>query len=189
MKHHTLISFIVFFLMLYQFCNNPLLAKEPKHKKTNSVERNFLGGVQIGFPYGLSVFHEQIIAGNLSLKADFIYSVGFSSSGGNTELYFTPGFSVQPRWYYNLDKRKMGGKNISGLSSNYLAVNNKFTIKEGFDTYQLFLGWGMRRKIHGAFHFEMGAGIFKQFYLNNSYEMDTEPFFPYIQVTLGLRIY
>ena len=81
-------------------------------------------------------------------------------SGINSSL-----IALEPRWYYNLNKRDSNGKRIDGNSGNYLSIRTRYlnfnnTQLDENDLNEILITpmWGIRRNIGNHFNYELGAG-------------------------------
>lgn len=90
----------------------------------------------------------------------------------------TPVITVEPRWYYNLNKRKSLTQNISGNSANFLTIQvsyhpNWFVISN-YDNLQiadqisLIPTWGIKRNIGRHLTYEAGLGLGVRYYFAKS---------------------
>ena len=134
-----------------------------------SVE-NSIWGIQTGF-LGVWVHNEYKLSNEIALRSE----IGFDSGifGGshldNTGFVLVPTITVEPRWYYNLDKRNSKSKNIKNNSGNYFSVPlnyipDWFVISNYNNVYvnhqiTLIPMWGMKRSIGNHFNYEIGAGF------------------------------
>jgi len=75
---------------------------------------------------------------------------------------------LEPRFYYNLEKRQQKGKDISKNSGNFfgIAFNYRpdaviFSNKnvEAIESFSIVPKWGIRRNLGANFHYEVGAGF------------------------------
>lgn len=91
-----------------------------------------------------------------------------------TETLLAPVVSVEPKWYYNLEKRLKTGKNTKGNSGN------AFSVKVNYNPSFILIGdddipkpnhlavlpkWSIRRQYGKHFTLETGIGIGPIFYL------------------------
>jgi hypothetical protein len=85
-------------------------------QEVSTVEKSVYG-IQAGF-LGFWVHNETKLKRKLSLRSEVGFDTGiFSSnadySGTDVGVVFTPTISLEPRFYYNLDKRVEKGKSIA----------------------------------------------------------------------------
>ncbi len=137
--------------------------------QTASVEKSTYG-IQTGL-LGIWVHKETKLSNQIALRTEIGMNAGFW--GGtyypkNGYAMF-PVIRLEPRWYYNLNKRVSKSKNISGNSGNFLTLQigyipNWFVISnydnlEVDDHVFIIPTWGIRRSIGNYFTFETGIGI------------------------------
>ncbi len=114
-------------------------------------------GMQAG-PIGIWINNEARLARSLALRTEIGYAAQLLWGAGQEEGFLmTPVFTLEPRWYYNLQKRKSKSKRIDGNSGNYLALSSGFyPVWAVFSTFghpvinpvlALIPMWGMRRNI------------------------------------------
>ncbi|MCF8322817.1 MAG: hypothetical protein K9I26_06745 [Flavobacterium sp.] len=90
-----------------------------------------------------------------------------------TTTIFAPYLSLEPRWYYGLDRRNKLGRNIKNNSSNFISLKSSFissktpVIKNGsFDiTPAIFLApmYGIRRSFAKNFNYQFSGGYGYQY--------------------------
>ena len=133
-----------------------------------SVEKSVFG-IQLSL-IGLHVHHEARLSGSVSLRTEAGLHVGLFQTPqlSGTGFILAPSLAVEPRWYYNLEKRGRKLKRIDGNSANFLSLqfiyfDDAFTISNATQANVIpsvtsILYWGMRRNIGKHFNFEFGAG-------------------------------
>jgi Protein of unknown function (DUF3575) len=95
------------------------------------------------------------------------------------------------RYYYNFEKRKKKGKNISGNSGNYLALGSSYYFKsldeakdvsfnDGFSTS---LVWGLQRTYKNKLYINLNAG------LGYNFSVPVRNVKPVINFTLGYILF
>ncbi len=135
--------------------------------QNTSVEKS-IWGIQTGF-LGIWAHNEYRLSDKIALRSEIGFDGGFRITG-STEIYaLTPTLKIEPRWYYNLNKRQKKGKNISMNSGNFIAVSfsylpNWFVISNNNHTYtpdqiSIIPKWAIRRVIGKHFVYETGFGI------------------------------
>lgn len=134
-----------------------------------SVERS-TNGIQTGL-LGIWVHRELKLTNQIALRGEVGLHAGFWESGFyNSKGYvLAPTIIVEPRWYYNLDKRVSKSRNISGNSGNYLSLETQyspswFVISNAknispIDQISMIPTWGIRRNIGRHLNYETGIGI------------------------------
>lgn len=161
-----------------------------QEKQTESVWRvNFLNpGIEYEMPIGNN--------STLSIGAGIGYSVSYphtdntSVSGFITS--FNPFLDVQHKWFYNFDKRKTKGLNITNNSGNFISARvltrgeSLFGNSNGTDGLDFAVGptWGIQRKYGKNFHLLFDMGPIYYFDVNgNGY------YFPLmLQLNLGFDL-
>lgn len=154
-------------IFIFLFCLSSSLAQSQRA----SVEKS-VSGVQTGF-LGIWVHNEFKLSNRIALRIElgfdggFFGGIGFDSRNGNFLL--APVFTVEPRWYYNLNKRNKKSKRIDGNSANFITLQTSFNpdwflisnVKNvSIDSQVSFIPtWGIRRNIANHFNFEAGAGL------------------------------
>lgn len=143
----------------------PLLASA----QTSSVESSIYG-VQTGF-LGAWVYNESKLSDEIALRTELGLDAHiFASSFLNrTGFILAPTINLEPRWYYNLNKRVNKSRRTANNSGNFLSLKgtyrpNLFTISNYENTYvipniSVIPTWGIRRHIGRHFNYEAGIGI------------------------------
>ena len=120
---------------------------------------------------GIYAHREVILSNEIALRAEVGMDAGlFGGSFYPKNGYLiTPVITLEPRWYYNLEKRISKSKNISGNSGNFLTIQtsyhpNLFVISnydniEIADQISIIPTWGIKRNIGNHFTYETGIGI------------------------------
>lgn len=171
-----------FYILLFAF----LLSKSAfaqDNQQTPSVEKSIFN-VQTG-AVGAWVSYEARLSNRWAVRAeaglDLWYYETFNwSSVGESEkgTCLVPSLNIEPRWYYNLNKRANKGKHIENNSANFVTVAFKY-YPDLFviggpdylyvpDQISIIPKWGIRRAIAKSnFNYELGFGVGPIFYLNN----------------------
>ena len=106
MKHLRLITFILFLIKVQ--------AQEA------SSERS-IWGIQLGI-YPLSIYNEAKITNNIALRSELWMGYASSSSIYSSHWEILPYIQVEPRWYYNLQRRADKAKQTTINSGYYLSL-------------------------------------------------------------------
>ncbi|MCF6142370.1 hypothetical protein L1S34_13820 [Flavobacterium sp. K77] len=134
-----------------------------------SVEKSTFG-VQTGI-LGIWAHREVKLTNKIALRVEFGMDAGFWGGSFYPEngYLMTPVIRLEPRWYYNLNKRVSKSRNISGNSGNFLTLQtsynpNWFVISnydkvEVVDQISIIPTWGIKRNIGNHFTYETGIGI------------------------------
>jgi hypothetical protein len=137
-----------------------------------TVEKSIFG-VQVGF-LGAWVNHEARLAPKFALRSEIGLEAGYAGGSFQNDIFFfAPTLKLEPRYYYNLQKRSDKGKNIAKNSGNFLAINTVYT-PDWFvissesnlsvvETLSIIPKWGIRRVAGEHFTYEVGIGIGYQY--------------------------
>jgi hypothetical protein len=150
--------------------------KSYSQTKTVSVEKSIYG-IQTGF-LGIWANTESKLSDKIVLKSE----IGLDFSAGKTifDEKFTflaaPSITLEPRFYYNLNKRLNKNKNISNNSGNYISIRSTFnpdwfviSNKDNVlinNQLRIVPSWGIKRVYGKYFTLETGAGVGFQFIEN-----------------------
>jgi hypothetical protein len=174
------------------FCGMTLIVKS----QNASVEKSTYG-IQTGF-LGIWLHNETKLSNSIALRSE----IGFDSGiwGGDfydgTGFLLTPVITLEPRLYYNLNKREEKSRRIEGNSGNFISLKTSyhpdwFVISNTdnvsvISDISIIPTWGIRRNIGKHFTYETGFGIGYRYtfakqagFLDNKSEVD---------VNLHLRI-
>src|SRR5690606_7369286 len=137
--------------------------------QTTSVEKSTFG-IQTGF-LGIWVHNESKLSNQIALRSE----LGFDSGiwGGDfydkTGFLLTPVITLEPRWYYNLNKRESKSKRVDGNSGNFISLKTSYHPDwfeiSNYDNISIVSDisiiptWGIRRNIGKHFNYETGIGI------------------------------
>ncbi len=134
-----------------------------------SVEKSTFG-IQTGF-LGIWVHNESKLSNAFALRSELgldaaIFSNSFVGSSG---FILVPAITLEPRWYYNLDKRVSKNRRIDGNSGNFISIKTTYhpdVVIGSLDDNVTFISdisiiptWGIRRNIGKHFNYETGIGI------------------------------
>lgn len=139
-------------------------------KSQNSFVEESIFGVQTGL-LGIWLHNETRIAPKMALRTE----IGFDSGiwGGSfykkTGFLLTPVITAEPRWYYNLEKRKSKSRNINHNAGNFLALKTSYHpdwfVISNYDNIKIISDisiiptWGIKRNIGANFNCEAGIGL------------------------------
>jgi hypothetical protein len=104
------------------------------------------------------------VAGKLNFAIYSSNSTGGTGSPRLPKLYFfpLPVIHVEPKWNYNINKRLVKGKTVSGFSSNFISLFTSYKVKVSDNTFHnLVIGptWGIQRKLGKVGYFKFNAGL------------------------------
>jgi len=124
---------------------------------------------QIQLGPGLWFSNETLIGINSTLRTEIgVELSAIMDNENNYAYFFTPAISLEPRNYYNIQKRGEKGKVTEGNSANYFSLKgtfypNMFTLPKHDEIYvpnqlKIIPMWGIRRDFN-RLNFEFGAGV------------------------------
>ena len=133
-----------------------------------SVEKSIFG-IQTG-PLGIWGHNEFRMSNELAFRSEIGLEVGVWGSSYYESITYllAPALSIEPRWYYNMNKRVSKEKRIDGNSANFLSLLIKYhpdwfvISNQDIDKVSdilIIASWGLRRNLGQHFNFETGAGI------------------------------
>ena len=164
MKHLYLILSVILFPVTTEAQNNA------------SVEKS-INGVQTGF-LGVWIHNETRLSNSIALRSEIGLDTGLF--GGdyykNVNFILFPTLNLEPRFYYNLNKRFNNDQSILKNSGNFLSVKlnytpNAFVISSIesvsiAENFSLIPKWGIKRTVGNHFTYELGIGIgFRKYFL------------------------
>lgn len=140
----------------------------------NAQNKHYLeAGVDL---IGIDVSYERNFNSKFSVKSSIGYNGSIYRTNENI-FVLQPNIMVQPRFYYNKDKRNSKGKNTDYNSANFFSLNLEYLTSElnisnsGFYEPELFTigtGWNLRRNITSSkFVYEFSTGIVYQYFGKN----------------------
>ncbi|WP_233530585.1 hypothetical protein [Gelidibacter salicanalis] len=132
------------------------------------------------------------------MRSEIGLDTGVSISDGNniTGFLLTPVLTLEPRWYYNLNKRASKSRRTDGNSGNFISIKTTyhpdwFVISNesnlNFITdISIIPTWGIRRNIGDHFNYEAGFGVgYLHYFKKDNVIFISEPD---VAVNLHLRI-
>ncbi|MFT5963413.1 MAG: hypothetical protein ACI9L6_000115 [Flavobacterium sp.] len=175
--------------------------------QNTSVEKTFFG-LQTGFA-GIWLNNETKLSKTIALRSEIgienDFAVGDHYSGAGFILQ--PVINIEPRYYYNLEKRNLNGKKTTKNSGNYLSIKTSyhpdwFVINSDENITKIadlsiIPTWGMKRQIGNHFNFETGIGLgYRVVYLKPNYRtanyqsvddsgLDRNQYTPYFHFRIG----
>jgi len=153
-------------------CTFTITAQETQVNIKNSVEKSIFS-VQSGL-VGIWANNELKLSNKLALRSEIgleLASFKFSDSYNQDIKYAAiPVVTLEPKWYYNLERRVRKGRNIAGNSGNSISIKinymapNVFMISDiedfnGADQLNIIPKWTIRRVSGKHFIFEFGFGV------------------------------
>ncbi len=146
-----------------------------------SVEKSIYG-IQIGVS-GIWISNESQLTDKISFRSEIgfekgVFTKNITSVNG---AGFTPVIMIEPRFYYNLNKRIENRKKTSNNSGNFIGFNIRYNHDWFYKSYYERLAtissisfipkWGIKRPIGNHFTFEAGIGVGGYFIIED-YEID-----------------
>ena len=137
--------------------------------QNRTVEKSIFG-VQLGI-IELDFYNEARLADKVALRSEISLYSGIW--GGtwypSTGYVIFPTIMLQPKYYYNIEKRAINGKNTKNNSANYFGLKIRFTpdlfvISNYDDVFmynqiQFVPTYGIRRNFGKKFNYEFNAGL------------------------------
>ncbi|GEM55942.1 hypothetical protein FB1_21630 [Flavobacterium branchiophilum NBRC 15030 = ATCC 35035] len=147
-----------------------ILAFQKQNAQNTAVEKGVIN-VETGI-FGAWISHEAKLGSEFALRSEFGLDAGlFGNAYSNgTGYIMVPVLKLEPRWYYNIDKRGHDSKNTLHNAANFLTLSVQyhpdwFVITNGSQTgiynqVNLIPKWGIRRNIGKSnFNYEAGFGV------------------------------
>lgn len=134
-----------------------------------SVEKSMYG-VQTGF-LGIWAHNESRLSNSIALRTEIGFDTGFWGGDFYDKMGFilTPVINLEPRVYYNLNKRVKNSRHIDGNSGNFLSIKatyhpDWFVISNTQDLriisdISVIPTWGIRRTLWYYVAYEAGIGV------------------------------
>lgn len=146
------------------------LATAQEDNGSGSVEKSIFN-VQAG-AVGLWVNNELKLSNSFTLRTEAGIDLWtYDTTTGESGTFFAPSISIEPRWYYNINKRYTKGKYTANNSANFVTIaveyypdlftlgNHPSYVKVP-EQITIIPKWGMRRSIANSnFTYELGGGI------------------------------
>jgi len=135
-----------------------------------SIEKSTFG-VQTGV-LGIWVYNEVKLSNKIALRTELGFDFGIWETtfydDYDSPFLLTPVIVIEPRFYYNLEKRLKNSKRIDGNSGNFIALKtgyhpdwfvlfNKDNAPVVSD-FSIIPTWGIRRNLGKHFNYEAGLG-------------------------------
>lgn len=154
---------IVLILMLCGFAHTAA-------SQNTSVEKSTLG-LQTGV-LGIWFHSENRLSNQVALRSEIGLDAGIFGGSlyyNGTGYLLIPTITLEPRWYYNLDKRASKSKNIAGNGGNFISLKTSyhpdwFVISNYspfsiIDQILIIPTWGIKRNIGDHLTYEAGFGF------------------------------
>lgn len=139
-----------------------------------SVEKSIYG-LQLGL-VNLNFLNESKLNRKIALRTEIGFELGFVTKKSNdpsikdkTSTAVIPDITLEPRWYFGLDRRARLNKNTKNNSSNYLSLKTSFmsgttpiinadNVKIVSSLYAI-PEFGIRRNFSKHFNYEFSGGV------------------------------
>lgn len=156
-----------------------LFVFQATYSQNGTIEKSFFN-LQTGV-LGTWINNETRIAKNVALRTEIGFDAGIFGGevNNNSGLFLAPVISLEPRWYYNINKRANKNKNTLNNSANFITPlisyhpdwfvisNNNVSV---FNQVSIIPKWGIRRSIAETnFNLEAGIGIGYRYYFKKQY--------------------
>ena len=165
-------------------------------KSQNATVEKSTFGIQTGF-LGIWMHNESKLSNLLSLRSEIGLDTGITIRNGNniTGFLLTPVLTLEPRYYYNLNKRMNKSKRVDGNSGNFISIKTSYhpdwfvisneTNLNFITDISIVPTWGIRRNIGSHFTYETGIGVgYVRYFKKDNVVLINEPD---VAVNLHLR--
>lgn len=137
--------------------------------QNTSVEKSTYG-IQTGF-LGLWFHNESKLSNQIALRSELGLDTGIWGGTYYDKVGFllAPVITLEPRWYYNLNKRVEKDRRIDGNSGNFISLKTSYHpdwfVISNYDNIRVISDisimptWGIRRNVGRHFNYETGVGI------------------------------
>ena len=157
-----------YLLIIFTLCYSTTKAQNTNLEKS-------IFGVQTGV-LGIWVHNEARLAPKTALRSEVGFNAVFLIGEGGAEDGFimAPTLALEPRYYYNIEKRHTKGKSIHHNAANFLSLDILYvpdwfvisSVDADFNTLEsinFIPKWGIRRNIGKNFTYELGLGVGYQY--------------------------
>lgn len=137
-------------------------------QNSNVEESTF--GIQTGF-LGVWMHNESKISNQIALRGEVGLDAGIWGGDfySGTGFILAPIITLEPRWYYNLNKRVKKSRRTNGNSGNFISLKTSYHpdwfVISNYDNISIVSDisivptWGIRRNLGSHFTYETGIGI------------------------------
>jgi len=153
-----------------------LISSVANAQNNNSVEKS-LFTIQTG-TIGIWVNNETRLADKIALRTEIgLYTEIVAGSG----FFMAPEITLEPRWYYNLQKRTTNKRDVTNNSANFFTIKTSFrsdvfelsSFDDGFDraenSFAIIPKWGIKRNLGKHLNYEVGLGVGYIYIINQKY--------------------
>ncbi|EIA08327.1 hypothetical protein [Flavobacterium frigoris] len=149
--------------------------------QNNTVEKSVFG-LQTGL-VGFWLNNESKLSNTIAVRSEtgieHDFTVGDHYDGAGFILQ--PVITIEPRYYYNLEKRNANGRKTNNNSGNYLSIKTSYHpdwfVINLSDNYTktadlaIIPTWGIKRQIASHFSYEAAVGLgYRIVYLKDNYQ-------------------
>jgi hypothetical protein len=161
-KKLLLVLFVSIFSVSYSQSN-------PKASRSQISVENNIFGLQTGL-FGAWAYNETKLSDKIALRSEIGLNLGLfgGSFYPKTGYVFYPTVTIEPRFYYNLDRRGKLNKKTSNNSANFFSLKTSYASDLfAISNYDIIVDnhitaipkYGIRRGFGKNFEFEFSAGI------------------------------
>ena len=177
-----------------------ILAQETATETPKASVEKSVFSVQTGL-VGVWANNELKLSNKFALRTEIGIELGsFTYSDSyNQEIEYAgiPVFTLEPKWYYNLERRVRKGKSIRGNSGNSVSLKinymapNLFMVSDienfnGADQINIIPKWAIRRVYGKHFNFEFGLGVGPMFAVGKRAKyVETDDVFADLHLRIG----
>lgn len=147
-----------------------------------SIEQKVYG-IQAGF-FGIWGHCEYKLHDKIAIRGELGFDNGVGQTyNGNAGYYLVPSIALEPKWYYNLEKRQAKSKRIDGNSGNYFSLFLRYhpdwfvisNVNTGnvIPDISIIPTWGIRRKMGNHISFETAIGFGYRYTFTKRYGYST----------------
>ena len=149
-------------------------------KSQNASVEESTYGIQTGI-LGVWFHNETKLSKQIALRSELGLDSGIFGGSFYDKVGFlmTPVITLEPRWYYNLDKRVSKSRNIVGNSGNFVSIKTSYNpdwfVISNYDNLRvvnqisIIPTWGIKRNMGNHFTYETGIGYRYSFAKNAGY--------------------
>ncbi|SEA43594.1 hypothetical protein SAMN05443667_104204 [Flavobacterium gillisiae] len=154
------------------------------HAQNNSVEKSIFS-IQTGV-VGVWFNNESKLSNSIALRSEIGIEHDFTVGDhyDNAGFIFQPVLTVEPRYYYNLEKRNGNGKVTTNNSGNYFSIKTSYhpdwfvlNLADNYtktDDLAIIPTWGLKRQIGTHFTYETAIGLgYRMVYLKENQQSGT----------------
>ena len=149
--------------ILILFLSHSIIFSQKNKSEKFSVE-NSIFSIQTGY-FGTWINHELKINKTIALRTELgtEYKLKFAIKQSFDSLKNQVSLFLEPKYYFNLTKRKNKNKNVKNNAGNYVSLRTNVNISNNLEKgeiyfYNLTPTFGVRRNITTHFNLELSFG-------------------------------